>query len=156
QALIAVRSRMDLPFIIMSTDHEREAVMKAMMYGACQYLVKPVNKETIAVLWQHIARKTRTRPVRPLTDQTAGSVRDKITTRAGEEENKGEETAASKKNRMTWTDDLHQKFLQAVNVIGIEKAVPKTILKCMQEMKVQGLSRNNVASHLQKYRLNLQ
>ena len=39
-----------------------------------------------------------------------------------------------------------------MNKVGIEKAVPK---KIVEVMKVQGLSRENVASHLQKYRLNL-
>ncbi len=36
--------------------------------------------------------------------------------------------------------------------LGVDKAVPKTI---MQLMKVDGLTRENVASHLQKYRLSL-
>ncbi len=35
---------------------------------------------------------------------------------------------------------------------GVKNAVPKTIL---QMMNVEGMTRENVASHLQKYRLNL-
>jgi SHAQKYF class myb-like DNA-binding protein len=41
---------------------------------------------------------------------------------------------------------LHQQFVVAVNQLGIDKAVPKKIVEIM---KVQGLSRENVASHLQ-------
>ena len=40
--------------------------------------------------------------------------------------------------------------MNAVNHLGIKNAVPKTIL---QLMNVEGMTRENVASHLQKYRL---
>eukprot|EP00887_Chlorella_sp_A99_P001770 scaffold19.g1770.t1 len=43
-------------------------------------------------------------------------------------------------------------FVDAVNQLGVDKAVPKRILDIM---KVDGLTRENVASHLQKYRLYL-
>eukprot|EP00884_Botryococcus_braunii_P014190 jgi/Botrbrau1/22772/Bobra.0132s0102.1 len=54
--------------------------------------------------------------------------------------------------RMVWTSELHQKFLDAVLKIGVDQAVPK---KIMQAMGVDYLTRENVASHLQKYRLQL-
>ena len=44
------------------------------------------------------------------------------------------------------------RFMNAVNHLGIKNAVPKTIL---QLMNVEGMTRENVASHLQKYRLYL-
>jgi len=53
------------------------------------------------------------------------------------------------KKRLVWTQQLHQLFLNALEKLA-ESAVPKKIL---QEMNVEGLSRENVASHLQKYRL---
>ncbi|KAL1217551.1 Two-component response regulator ARR18 [Cardamine amara subsp. amara] len=56
-----------------------------------------------------------------------------------------------KKHRVTWTPELHQKFLNAYEQLdGGNKAFPKQILTLMN---VEGLTRNNVASHLQKYRL---
>ncbi|KAJ0266203.1 putative two-component response regulator ARR21 [Hirschfeldia incana] len=55
----------------------------------------------------------------------------------------------SKKSKITWTDDLHDLFLQAIRHIGLDKAVPKKILEFMN---VSYLTRENVASHLQKYR----
>mmetsp|Transcript_4984 Transcript_4984/g.10741 ORF Transcript_4984/g.10741 Transcript_4984/m.10741 type:complete len:545 (-) Transcript_4984:985-2619(-) len=57
-----------------------------------------------------------------------------------------------KKSRLIWTPDLHTRFVAAVNKLGVQNAVPKTIL---QMMGVQGMTRENVASHLQKYRLHL-
>ena len=53
---------------------------------------------------------------------------------------------------MVWTPELHMRFMNAVNHLGIKNAVPKTIL---QLMNVEGMTRENVASHLQKYRLYL-
>lgn len=54
-----------------------------------------------------------------------------------------------KRSRMVWSSKLHDLFMRAVKKIGLEKAVPTTIL---QEMDVEGVTRENVASHLQKYR----
>jgi SHAQKYF class myb-like DNA-binding protein len=34
-----------------------------------------------------------------------------------------------KKQRLVWSADLHARFMQAVNTLGIERAVPKTILQ---------------------------
>ncbi|GMI79610.1 hypothetical protein like AT3G10760 [Hibiscus trionum] len=57
-----------------------------------------------------------------------------------------------KRPRLVWTPQLHKRFVDAVAHLGINNAVPKTI---MQLMSVDGLTRENVASHLQKYRLYL-
>ncbi|CAF1696387.1 hypothetical protein Bca4012_000226 [Brassica carinata] len=65
----------------------------------------------------------------------------------------GDEPARTlKRPRLVWTPQLHKRFVDAVAHIGIKNAVPKTI---MQLMSVEGLTRENVASHLQKYRLYL-
>ncbi|XWS53096.1 hypothetical protein CRYUN_Cryun11dG0128400 [Craigia yunnanensis] len=57
-----------------------------------------------------------------------------------------------KRPRLVWTPQLHKRFVDVVTHLGIKHAVPKTI---MQLMNVEGLTRENVASHLQKYRLYL-
>lgn len=57
-----------------------------------------------------------------------------------------------KRPRLVWTPQLHKRFVDVVAHLGIKNAVPKTI---MQLMNVDGLTRENVASHLQKYRLYL-
>eukprot|EP01102_Stenamoeba_stenopodia_P022564 TRINITY_DN9466_c0_g1_i1.p1 TRINITY_DN9466_c0_g1~~TRINITY_DN9466_c0_g1_i1.p1 ORF type:complete len:243 (+),score=37.44 TRINITY_DN9466_c0_g1_i1:302-1030(+) len=53
--------------------------------------------------------------------------------------------------RLKWSKDLHTSFLNAIAKLGV-KAVPSAILN---EMNVIGLTRENVASHLQKFRLQL-
>ncbi|KAF8397445.1 hypothetical protein HHK36_016362 [Tetracentron sinense] len=57
-----------------------------------------------------------------------------------------------KRPRLVWTPQLHKRFVDVVAHLGIKNVVPKTI---MQLMNVDGLTRENVASHLQKYRLYL-
>ncbi|CAH9110472.1 unnamed protein product [Cuscuta europaea] len=69
-----------------------------------------------------------------------------------ESDDNGDEDSKQKKARVVWCIELHRKFVAAVNQLGIEKAVPKRILELMN---VEGLTRENVASHLQKYRLYL-
>ncbi|XP_027360608.1 two-component response regulator-like APRR2 isoform X2 [Abrus precatorius] len=58
--------------------------------------------------------------------------------------------ANRKKMKVDWTPELHKKFVKAVEQLGIDQAIPSRILELM---KVDGLTRHNVASHLQKYRI---
>ncbi|CAA6669718.1 unnamed protein product [Spirodela intermedia] len=58
--------------------------------------------------------------------------------------------ASKKRMKVDWTPDLHRRFVQAVEQLGIDQAIPSKILELM---RVEGLTRHNVASHLQKYRM---
>lgn len=71
---------------------------------------------------------------------------------AGGPVSNSEDPDAKRPARIVWTPQLHKRFVEAVGHLGIKNAVPKTI---MQLMNVEGLTRENVASHLQKYRLHL-
>ncbi|RMZ52538.1 hypothetical protein APUTEX25_003681 [Auxenochlorella protothecoides] len=57
-----------------------------------------------------------------------------------------------RKARLVWTQELHNRFINALSHLGLKQAVPKNILTMMN---VDGMTRENVASHLQKYRLYL-
>ncbi|XP_047306804.1 transcription activator GLK1-like [Impatiens glandulifera] len=54
-----------------------------------------------------------------------------------------------RKVKVDWTPDLHRRFVQAVEQLGVDKAVPSRILELMG---IDCLTRHNIASHLQKYR----
>ncbi|EYU28948.1 hypothetical protein ABFS82_13G032800 [Erythranthe guttata] len=54
-----------------------------------------------------------------------------------------------KKVKVDWTPELHRRFVQAVEQLGVDKAVPSRILELMG---IDCLTRHNIASHLQKYR----
>jgi len=57
------------------------------------------------------------------------------------------------KRRFVWTPDLHQRFETACNQLGLDNAKPKSILRLMN---VDGLTKANIKSHLQKYRCTMQ
>mmetsp|Transcript_19559 Transcript_19559/g.58018 ORF Transcript_19559/g.58018 Transcript_19559/m.58018 type:complete len:653 (-) Transcript_19559:811-2769(-) len=62
----------------------------------------------------------------------------------------GDVAGSQKRPRFIWTDELHRRFVHVVNQLGVKTAVPKAIL---QMLNVEGMTRENVASHLQKYRM---
>lgn len=119
---------MSIPVILMSVQGENAKVLKAVTHGAVDYFIKPLRNEELKNIWQHVYRKL---------------VMDKVEQSAGK---------TGKKPRMIWTPELHQRFVDAVNELGVEEAVPK---KIKQLMGVPFLKREHIASHLQKYRLYL-
>ncbi|KAL6287680.1 hypothetical protein ACE6H2_012070 [Prunus campanulata] len=57
-----------------------------------------------------------------------------------------------KHSRLSWTQELHTKFVEVLSMLGgPAEATPKQIREAMQ---VEGLTNDQVKSHLQKYRLN--
>ncbi|XP_061348492.1 two-component response regulator ORR24-like [Gastrolobium bilobum] len=112
--LETVGLEMDLPVVMLTVCNDKELVMKGVMHGACDYLIKPPRIDVLRNIWQHVLRQ--------------------------------------KKSRLFWNVELHTKFVATVNELGIDKAVPKKILELMN---VEGLTKENISSHLQKYRLGL-
>ncbi|KAJ1395312.1 Signal transduction response regulator, receiver domain [Sesbania bispinosa] len=165
---------MDLPVIMMSADDGKSVVMKGVTHGACDYLIKPVRIEALKNIWQHVVRKRKNEwrdteqsgsaeegDRQPKASDDAdysssaneGNWRNAKKRRDEEEEaEERDDTSTLKKPRVVWSVELHQQFVAAVDQLGIDKAVPKKILELMN---VPGLTRENVASHLQKYRLYL-
>ncbi|KAA8527406.1 hypothetical protein F0562_034879 [Nyssa sinensis] len=163
---------MDLPVIMMSADDSKNVVMKGVTHGACDYLIKPVRIEALKNIWQHVVRKRKhewkdfeqsgsleegeqqpklSEDADYSTSANEGNWRN--SKRRKDEEDEVEErddTSALKKPRVVWSVELHQQFVAAVNQLGIDKAVPKKILELMN---VPGLTRENVASHLQLLRI---
>uniref|UniRef100_A0A9I9DAX2 Uncharacterized protein n=1 Tax=Cucumis melo TaxID=3656 RepID=A0A9I9DAX2_CUCME len=60
-----------------------------------------------------------------------------------------------RRTRFIWTPECHQIFVEAVNTLTLQRAVPRKILEYMRNCGVQNITRAIVASHLQKYRLGL-
>ncbi|KAJ1703679.1 hypothetical protein LUZ63_003458 [Rhynchospora breviuscula] len=162
---------MDLPVIMMSIDGETSRVMKGVQHGACDYLLKPVRMKELRNIWQHVYRK-KMHEVKEIEgheftcddlqlireagfegfEERGFLTREDKKRKEEHSDQDGSDQSAVKKARVVWSVDLHQKFVNAVNQIGFDKVGPKKILDLMN---VPGLTRENVASHLQKYRLYL-
>ncbi|RID56953.1 hypothetical protein BRARA_F00364 [Brassica rapa] len=64
-----------------------------------------------------------------------------------------QQQALSRKQRRCWTPELHRRFVDALQLLGGPGvATPKQIREHMQE---EGLTNDEVKSHLQKYRLHI-
>lgn len=165
---------MDLPVIMLSANGETQTVMKGITHGACDYLLKPVRLEQLKTIWQHVIRRNTKNRGSDNDDasqkgpnaegENGGANRNKRQSRRDRDENGDDgddsdensndngDSSSQKKPRVVWSVELHRKFVAAVNQLGIDKAVPKKILDLMN---VENITRENVASHLQKYRLYL-
>ncbi|CAK9183864.1 unnamed protein product [Ilex paraguariensis] len=170
---------MDLPVIMLSAYGDTKLVMKGISHGACDYLLKPVRIEELKNIWQHVIRRKKFDakdqknsdkahfesgevgegfPGTGDSDKSGKLNRKRKDQNVDEDEERDEngqnieDPSTQKKPRVVWSVELHRKFVAAVHQLGIDKAVPKRILELMN---VDKLSRENVASHLQKYRLYL-
>ncbi|KAL9409609.1 hypothetical protein AB3S75_047929 [Citrus x aurantiifolia] len=166
-----------LPVMVMSSDDRESVIMKALASGVAFYILKPLNPDDLKNVWQYAMTYKKAKSIS--TDEIgsfelAGFSADKFSLddivsrssvnernknkndskRKASKKGKGKQTqqnaTAPKKPKVAWTDSLHNRFLQAIRHIGLEKAVPKKILEFMN---VPGITRENVASHLQKYRI---
>ncbi|KAG2607262.1 hypothetical protein PVAP13_4NG179900 [Panicum virgatum] len=164
---------MDIPVIMLSANDETETVMKGINHGACDYLVKPVCLEQLRGIWTHVVRNSKCDPRNTISggNDVSGQKIQSGDVDKGEkdgenhtrkyskkkkkdidcaDEDKENGLSTQKRQRVQWPGELHRKFVEAVNQIGMDRAVPKKILEVMN---VDSLTRENVASHLQKYRI---
>ncbi|KAI8469131.1 MAG: hypothetical protein J3K34DRAFT_385996 [Monoraphidium minutum] len=175
--LETVGLELDLPVIMMSSNGEHTTVLRGVTHGACDFLIKPVRIEELRNIWQHVIRRQKsilgwrrerrgrgrapggggkaragTSGLRPSRSAPHPPRNRNPRSAAAAAPQRDEEGSSSKKQRVVWSVEMHQQFVAAVNQLGIDKAAPKKILELMN---VEGLTRENVASHLQKYRLYL-
>lgn len=161
----------------MSDDDRKTSVMQATVHGACYYVMKPIRKEIIATIWQHIVRKRmmsksglippvqldavqnhdgfkenkddsmpvdqgnseqninmigekaekkpqigENLPIQSDSVQNNGSDQDNndswTKSPYNSEQNMDGEERKQPKTRVVWTNDLQEKFLKAVDILG--------------------------------------
>ncbi|PKI66294.1 two-component response regulator ARR2-like [Punica granatum] len=157
----------DIPVIIMSGDDRRTRIIKSIEHGFCACLVKPIQKKALMDIWKHVIQKRKCKfkdlvrvrgpenrnSPEPNFDHAHKSPKNSKRKNNGGDSSEHEQNDAiltpMKKQRVVWDSALHDQFVSAVTYLGINEAVPKKILELMN---VPGLTRENVASHLQKYR----
>ncbi|GER34974.1 two-component response regulator ARR13 [Striga asiatica] len=178
----AIAQEFNLPVVLMSADDKEGTALKGLENGAAFFIYKPVSPDDVRDLWQFAAMNKKSQVVieeENEEDETNYQTRKRIRNddvmisvyesdsatsnkdskrksprNEGSDDKKGETTSqcanSQKRPKIIWTNSLHNRFLEAIRSIGLDRAVPKKILEVMN---VPGLTRENVASHLQKYRI---
>ncbi|CAI9758918.1 unnamed protein product [Fraxinus pennsylvanica] len=158
-----IRLETDIPVIMISKNSDPQTVVKGVKHGAQDYLAKPVKIEDLRKLWEYVTKKPEyDHP--PSSIETRETVVQSFPTEDYKERNMEKEDEMSRsdqiassrkkhtKKRIAWTRQLHGKFLDAIQQLQVDlhsKIIPTKILEIMDE---PGLTRENVGSHLQKYR----
>ncbi|CDY13584.1 BnaA06g33390D [Brassica napus] len=109
----------------------------------------PVSK------WERSQQETQTlvEPIKENDNGAGGSARQKTEAERGGSGGSGGSSSrrGQRKQRRCWSHELHRRFLNALKQLGgPHVATPKQIRELM---KVDGLTNDEVKSHLQKYRL---
>ncbi|GER31288.1 response regulator 1 [Striga asiatica] len=163
-----IQKKLNLPVVLMSAD-KLKISSKDQDPTFAAYIMNGLTKSDVNSLWQFALGKVKEREenVRKssiICNNVEVDEKSKISALSEAEiewfdqKRKRKELVNSKieggrrlakKPRVVWTMEMHQKFLEAIEIIGYEKAVPK---KIVEVMGISGLTRENVASHLQKYR----
>ncbi|MCL7038596.1 hypothetical protein MKW94_003727 [Papaver nudicaule] len=168
-----------LPVILVSSDVDSIKASKGMSNVVGHFLHKPITCSDVEKMWQYVHKSKVDHVVNEnrYNKQTGSSVEQdsphnqeknrnisgstssddegnsRVESRKRKESQKGQpsdnkrnRTRTNKTQRVVWTERLHTHFLNAIESLGVDYAVPKKILEFM---KVPGLTRENVASHLQ-------
>ncbi|KAL8062589.1 hypothetical protein ABFX02_02G157700 [Erythranthe guttata] len=153
-----IQKKLNLPIILMCSDKKKIAPKGGQQLSFAAYDLKGLSRNDVNDLWQFALEKEKNKMAGNYeedeenveTNKTCSPVDEAVKKRIKEKDDVSEdETPVAKKPRVVWTIEMHQKFLEAIEFLGYEKAVPK---KIVEVMGVPGLTRENVASHLQKFR----
>ena len=112
---------------VMSSNSDTDVVLRGVKHGAVDYLLKPVAIKELRNIWQHVVRQRATdencampsgqgiSQGRETLPPDSRKRKDGMGMSPSDGDGKG-----GKKQCIVWTADLHQKFVNAVNMLGIE------------------------------------
>ncbi|KAI9191533.1 hypothetical protein LWI28_009699 [Acer negundo] len=137
-----VSLEMDIPVVLVTAEDNQSSIMKGIMHGARDFLLKPVRIQEIKNIWQHVVRK------RLSTIEKSSITRDIINSKESRPLNKLKEkviiknededdeansrSSCQKKPRLKWSLELHRRFVNAVQQLGdgSEPAAPRSFPFC--------------------------
>ncbi len=105
---------------VVSANDDVANIMRSIKHGARDYLLKPVRLQEMMNIWQHVIRKNNiTKEV--TYKKTLSKKRSRDQPRKEEDETNTQSEIVSstrKKSRLSWTPQLHLKFLNAIQELG--------------------------------------
>ncbi|CAA2994839.1 two-component response regulator ARR14-like [Olea europaea subsp. europaea] len=160
-----LRAAVKMDLLVICDDYDDDMMARsALEQGASLFLQKPVKMEDVKYLWQHVWRKKtwkvkekeQLREVIAFNRMSRGFEAEEEVPleNVTSDENDIVENGRKSKKKVRkvwtqWTQELHDKFVDAIIELGEGRCYPKEILELMN---VPGLTRMQVASHLQKCR----
>ncbi|TMX00026.1 hypothetical protein EJD97_001498, partial [Solanum chilense] len=105
----------NIPVVLISDDKSECGIIQGFENGAVFLMVKPISQNDVHELWQYaiMQRKKKNRGKQGIV-----------------QENTNEEIVAEnvtpppKKTRLVWTEYLHNKFLEAITILGLKITAP--------------------------------
>ncbi|KAK1352097.1 hypothetical protein POM88_053811 [Heracleum sosnowskyi] len=178
-----IHEEFQLPVVLMSADKKANNLCEGSQSGASLFIVKPISTEDLKLIWEfgNQWKKKLAKGKNIISDYSYDNDNedddndddneDDIGNKLYEKNSKRKvqivdeddkdvgkniviegEPLVTKKKKVVWTPILHENFIKAVHHLGPGGSVPRNI---HQVMNVPGLTRENVASHLQKYKIYL-
>ncbi|XP_027767523.1 two-component response regulator ARR11-like [Solanum pennellii] len=145
--LLAQAVVLDIVTLVVYDELNELVAKKALDKGAYLSLKKPFDEEILQYLWQIVLkRNTQQEKARE-----GSEMKNVSNINEGESQSNATNMVVRRKYRTKWTDELHTKFMKVVEQLGDGNCYPKKIFELMQ---VPGLTRIQIASHLQKCRRN--
>ncbi|XVF73291.1 hypothetical protein PTKIN_Ptkin12aG0189800 [Pterospermum kingtungense] len=151
ELLETMKKMSKVPVVLMSVDYNGNAMLGGLFKGAIFYLIKPVTMDDLKYLWQFAFMKERENlpameeisgieeesslenasgvdvVTQPLINEGRQNLQNGKRKTSDEMQNNEEDngdSAARKKPKRVWTNELHNRFLQAIKVLGIDAHVP--------------------------------
>ncbi|KAL8542163.1 hypothetical protein ACS0TY_003139 [Phlomoides rotata] len=171
--LLQLALRMNLIVVLTSNEDDAVRTMRALEHGAFLCVKKPITMQELGSLWQHVSREKMSQLLKQ-NEASKEVVRYNPQTLAlGQPNHVRDENNPNKRKVWTeWTVELHTKFMKAARFLGpgsmwfpllllffffsfltlimiSQWCYPSDILELMN---VPGLTRMQVARHLQKCR----
>ncbi|XP_024966653.1 two-component response regulator ARR10-like [Cynara cardunculus var. scolymus] len=166
---IRLAKRIDLLSMVMSEEDDDTIILEALKNGALLVLKRPLTKDAAMGIRQYAIKerirkhdecqnKNTTRNAARIEERIQDNhrclgrkrtYRGKPTKHLVYQSSEDYDDRVKTKIRVEWTRELHDKFLHAAIQLGEGRCYPKEILDLMD---VPGLTRTQVASHLQKCR----
>lgn len=115
----------------MSADEKPSVILKSLEEGVSFYMVKPISLDDVKQVWQYAItpKQTRTiirpqfsidKPSKKEIIKLSKSERTKNKTKKAKETRVPQTSIAKRKAKVVWTNSLHNRFLQAIRLIGLD------------------------------------
>ncbi|XP_017245583.2 two-component response regulator ARR10-like [Daucus carota subsp. sativus] len=150
ELLRRVNGEFNLPVVLISADDMTNVIRKGLRLGALAFVVKPMIIDQEKLMWQHcITWKNRERHAwRQFNQANIPRISIFSSSSSGstmEDYNPSERIG----NKANWISNLHNRIVEVLLILGPKESVTK---KTVEMTNVPWLTREQVASHLQKFR----